>query len=226
MNYSFDKEHAIKYGVDEAIMLHNMIFWIDKNRANSKHFYEDRYWTYNSVEAFKQLFEFWTAKQLRRIIESLVNQKVIIRGNFNKSNMDRTGWYALVNQDALLGIYHSPNQANEIVGKGEAIPYSKQDDKPLPEGKEVTLPFSDSELKKKRMQFIKPSLQEIKLIIKDEILAQKFLNHYDGNGWKIGRTKMVDWKSTAHNWVLNIDITPGKAKIDGVKGMMENYNYI
>lgn len=201
MNYSFDKQHAILYGVDEAIMLHNMIFWIEKNRANNKHFYEGRHWTYNSVRAFKELFIFWTDKQLRRIIESLVNQNIIMRGNFNKTNMDRTGWYALVNEDALLGIYDFTEKANGIADKGEPLPYSKQDIKPLPEGKDGLLPFyKDVEVKKKL--FIAPKIEEIELYFEcDKKLAKKFFNHYTSNGWMVGKNRMKNWHAAANNWI-------------------------
>ena len=33
--------------------------------------------------------------------------------------------------------------------------------------------------------------------------AEKFLNHYQGIGWKIGgKIKIVDWQATAQNWML------------------------
>ncbi len=33
--------------------------------------------------------------------------------------------------------------------------------------------------------------------------AQKFYNHYQGIGWKVGgKTKIVDWQATAKNWML------------------------
>lgn len=36
--------------------------------------------------------------------------------------------------------------------------------------------------------------------------AEKFYNHYKGIGWKVGgRTKIVDWKATAHNWMIKAD---------------------
>ncbi|MEP2056446.1 MAG: hypothetical protein ABJJ05_01480 [Maribacter litoralis] len=35
------------------------------------------------------------------------------------------------------------------------------------------------------------------------IEAKKFFNHYQGIGWRIGgKTKIVDWKATARNWML------------------------
>ena len=45
MTYTFDTILAAKYGVNEAIMLNNFIYWIAKNEANGKHFHDGRYWT-------------------------------------------------------------------------------------------------------------------------------------------------------------------------------------
>ncbi|HEY9169821.1 MAG TPA: hypothetical protein VIN72_10060, partial [Lutibacter sp.] len=36
-----------------------------------------------------------------------------------------------------------------------------------------------------------------------QIEAEKFFNHYQGIGWKIGgKIKIVDWQATAQNWML------------------------
>lgn len=36
--------------------------------------------------------------------------------------------------------------------------------------------------------------------------AQKFYNHYQGIGWKVGgKIKMVDWQATARSWMLKAD---------------------
>ncbi|WP_452602497.1 hypothetical protein [Pontimicrobium sp. MEBiC06410] len=36
--------------------------------------------------------------------------------------------------------------------------------------------------------------------------AQKFFNHYQGIGWKVGgKTKIVNWQATARNWMLKAE---------------------
>jgi len=93
--HSFEEDYAVKYGVESAIMIQNFKFWLAKNKANNKHFYEGRYWTYNSIKAFSELFPYWSDKQIRRILDSLEKNNILIVGNFNKSNYDRTKWYSL-----------------------------------------------------------------------------------------------------------------------------------
>ena len=67
--------------------------------------------------------------------------------------------------------------------------------------------------KKKRVQFKKPNQKEVLdyMIEKgaDTSLAttesDKFINYYESNGWKVGRNKMANWKSTCTNWLNRID---------------------
>ena len=55
----------------------------------------------------------------------------------------------------------------------------------------------------KKQKFTKPTKTQIHDFCEDEKIfvdADKFLDHYDANGWMIGRAKMKDWKATARNW--------------------------
>jgi uncharacterized phage protein (TIGR02220 family) len=101
MNHSFNIDIAKKYGVECAIILENMIFWIEKNKANKKHFYEGRYWTYNSGKAFSELFPYWSVHQIGRFLRELEAQGLVISGNFNKAGYDKTKWYS-VNDSLIL----------------------------------------------------------------------------------------------------------------------------
>lgn len=100
---SFDIQNAIDYGIDEAVMIQNFVFWLRKNLANKKHQHDGRTWTYNTQEAFTFLFPFWNKKQVWRILNSLVKQGVIIKGNYNHHAYDRTSWYAFQDEEKFLG---------------------------------------------------------------------------------------------------------------------------
>ena len=89
MYFSFDSEVAKVVGVDGAIMLNNMYYWIAKNRANDKHYYENTYWTYNTINALTELFPFWSKKQISRILNKLIDDGYLSTGNFNKISYDR-----------------------------------------------------------------------------------------------------------------------------------------
>ena len=137
MDYQFDVDHAKRYGLEEAVMLHNFIFWIRHNRANRKNQHDGRTWTYNTLEAFAELFPFWTVKQIRRILDSLIAQGVILKGNHNARAYDRTCWYALADESLLEispticpnGQMEKPKRADGSDQTGRPIPDSKQDKK-------------------------------------------------------------------------------------------------
>lgn len=151
MNYHFEVEEAIKYGVNEAIFISNLRFWVIRNRANKKHFYENHTWIYNTQAAFIELFPFWTRKNIRTIINSLIKQKVIMTGNFNQLKMDKTTWYAFENEEEMLPRLaqngqslmtrvpgdnmpesstnsHWPKAATPLAQSGQAIPDNKHTD--------------------------------------------------------------------------------------------------
>ena len=94
MQHSFDVEIAEKYGVSEAILLQHLWFWIEKNKANEKNFYDGAYWTYNSTRAFVKLFPYMTQRQIQNALKKLKDKGIIKTGNYNKSAYDRTLWYA------------------------------------------------------------------------------------------------------------------------------------
>ena len=81
MEFHFNAELAKQYGVDGAIFLHCMAFWVAKNRANGRHYHEGRYWTYNTLEALSKLFPFWSRRQLERIINGLKEAGALLAGN-------------------------------------------------------------------------------------------------------------------------------------------------
>lgn len=121
-SYSFYTADAERYGTDEAILLFNIRFWIAHNQANEKHIHDGKCWTYNSQNAFSELFPFWSRRQIQRIIKNLKDSGAIIEGNFNKSNYDRTKWYALgdekvpsIDPNGSIKSTKRGNQLNETV---------------------------------------------------------------------------------------------------------------
>jgi hypothetical protein len=103
MQYSFNSKIAELYSVEGAVVIENLYFWISKNEANEKHFYDGEYWTYNSIKAFSKLFPFWTQRQLERILNNLEKNGAIKTGNYNKVGYDRTKWYSLT--ETVKSIY-------------------------------------------------------------------------------------------------------------------------
>lgn len=114
----FDTDIAVEYGLREAIVLQCIYYWIAKNKANEKHYHDGRYWTYNSVSAYKELFPFLTEKQIRSTLDSLVDKGLIVKGNYNTDRFDKTSWYAMTD----LGISICPQMGTRFALWGKPIP--------------------------------------------------------------------------------------------------------
>ena len=118
----FDPAIAKEVGVEEAIMYSNLQFWCVHNRANGQHFHDGRFWTYNSHEAFCELFPFWTEKQIRRILKKLELTGYIHIGVYNRKRYDKTKWYST---DCPNGQMEVPKRADASAQMGGPIPDNK-----------------------------------------------------------------------------------------------------
>lgn len=122
--HSFDPSVAAKVGVNAAVIYQNILFWTRKNAANNRHVHDGYVWTYNSVKALNDLFDYLTPSQIRTAIGKLLDAGLIAEGNYNKSAYDRTKWYGVSSQ------VHLRKTANGFDEKREPIPDSKPDSKP------------------------------------------------------------------------------------------------
>ncbi len=102
MQHSFNIQIAMKYGVHAAIILNNIYFWVEKNKANNKNFYDGHYWTFNSKTAFAKLFPYMTPRQIEYALKKLVDDKIILTGNYNSDQRDRTLWYSISKTGYIL----------------------------------------------------------------------------------------------------------------------------
>jgi hypothetical protein len=52
-------------------------------------------------------------------------------------------------------------------------------------------------------RFVKPTLEEVKLFIEEgryRVDAEAWYAHYEANGWRVGKNRMVRWKAAVHTW--------------------------
>lgn len=102
MVHLFNTGIASVTGVDGAIMLNHLFFWIQKNAANNKNYHDGRYWTYNSRDSYAKFFRYWTGKQVRRILENLITDGYVMKGNYNENRLDRTTWFTFTDKGLEL----------------------------------------------------------------------------------------------------------------------------
>lgn len=140
MAHFFDEDIAVVYGVNAAIIIQNIFFWVEKNRMNNKNFFDGTYWTYNSIRAFEEMFPYMSAKQIRSTLKKLEDEGLIVTGNYNDTAYDRTKWYAMTDKGNALfkkgksilpkGQINGDERANQNGQKGKPIPDSIPDNKP------------------------------------------------------------------------------------------------
>lgn len=124
---AFDSDVAKDVGTDAAIILSNIEYWQEINRANNINFKEGRYWTYNSVKAFNEIFSYLTPRKIRTCLDKLESKGYIVSSNFNKKNYDRTKWFNVplrtICQKRQIELSEMSNRVDE---NDKPIPNSKQ----------------------------------------------------------------------------------------------------
>ncbi|WP_322962495.1 conjugal transfer protein [Mycoplasmopsis cynos] len=110
--YLFD-EHTIianktlakEIGLNEALILQQINYWIEINKKTGKNFYEGRYWAYNSIRSWRENdFDYMSLDTVKRTFAKLEKQGYLISGNFNKDSRDKTKWYT-IDEEKLFELY-------------------------------------------------------------------------------------------------------------------------
>jgi hypothetical protein len=93
MKHIIDAHHAQVLGhLPAAVLFESIQFWVEKNTLNGHNFRDGKYWTYNSIRVFQEMFPYITAKQLR-FAKDLLHQKDYI--DLDQKGTDQTLWYTI-----------------------------------------------------------------------------------------------------------------------------------
>lgn len=118
MEHRFNTEIAKEYGIEEAIIISSLFFWILKNEANDVNEHDGAYWTSCSTDAMEILFPYMSKNTIYRTIQKLVSKGVIKKGSFNTNPFDRKSWYTFTEKGILLlqkNNMHFAKMQNEIL---------------------------------------------------------------------------------------------------------------
>lgn len=102
MCHSFNPVHAAKYGLQEAVVINFLQYWIGHNKKKGINNIDGYTWSYNSVKALCEKFPYLTYKQIRATLDRLVILKVLFKSNYNATRYDRTCWYAFRNETEFV----------------------------------------------------------------------------------------------------------------------------
>lgn len=233
--HSFNTDIAKKYGIHSAVLLNNIQFWTEKNKANGKHFYDGNYWTYNSRKAFTELFPYMNARQVDYALKKLIDDGVIITGNYNQKPYDRTLWYAVTKkghsilQNCDMEITNSVNGNNKNV---EPIPDINTDINtdinniltefdtlwdmyPRKEGKTKALKAYEK-ARKNGVSFeeVKQGIEAYCKQIKAKKTEREYIKH--GSTWFNGECWNDEYTPAKTYGATGVEITTGPDELDGI----------
>ncbi len=84
---------ALIVGLNEAIFLQQVHYWVQKNEERGKNRWDGYTWTYNSYKGWQTNFPFWSPRTIERTVTSLEDQGVLISAQ--RRGPDRRKWYRL-----------------------------------------------------------------------------------------------------------------------------------
>lgn len=221
MNYLFnehpiviDKDIAVVIGLNEAIILQQMQYWIKK----SNKIIDGKSWIYNSVTEWKKQFPFFSDSTITRAIKKLEDRKIVSVGNYNKNGMDRTKWYS-INYETLNNLMTNAFSQNDECIQSNCTNASSQNDqmhlvkltRPIPEiTTEITTEITNNIIKQKS-RTAKSNQFPSNFTIKEshQVLAKKLgihldneFEHFRDHHLAKGST-MKSWDAALNLWLRN-----------------------
>lgn len=151
---------AVKVGLNEAIILQQIHYWLKHNKRQGKNYIDDRYWTYNTYEDWRTQFPFWSVSTIKRAIYNLEKLNLIISSSeYNKLFIDKTKWYT-INYENLDKISTEPTCQNET-SQNDTKDVSKRNDQRVKKKRpsvqnERTIPETTTKTKKETIKKTKP----------------------------------------------------------------------
>ena len=125
VKHHFSVSVAVEVGVNAAVVLENIAFWVRANRKAGRHKHDGTHWTYGSTRHFAELFDYLSEKQVRGALDKLITCGYVETGNFNRSAYDRTRWFTLTEKGERATQERQsekPTKAKGAAGNGRPIP--------------------------------------------------------------------------------------------------------
>ena len=109
-------------GLNEAIVLQQVNYWIEINKKTNKNLRDGRYWTYNKYETWREdHFKFWSVVTVKRTFLSLEKMGLLLSSEeFNEMKVDRTKWYT-IDFDAVESLVIRPSDQIDTMHNGAAF---------------------------------------------------------------------------------------------------------
>jgi len=99
---------AVAIGLHESLILQQIHYWLQRNGKDI----DGRLWTYNSYPEWQKQFPFFSERTIQRLFRSLEEKKLLVTGNYNKLEIDRTKWYSIDYEE--LSILEYPKRKHDV----------------------------------------------------------------------------------------------------------------
>ena len=120
--HSFNVHVAKKVGVNKAILLQYIEFWVDKNKANKVLIYDGKPWVYHTASGFEEIFSYMKANTISKYLVELEKEGYLhssqnIEKGKNRNN--RVKYYTL--GDAYFSITEKEAQNQNEPAKNQNV---------------------------------------------------------------------------------------------------------
>lgn len=195
MEHSFNIEVAKKLGIAPAVILNSLYFWIEKNRTDERNFYDGAYWTFMSRKGYCRYFPYLTERQIEYALRKLIDEGLVITGNYNKSTYDRTLWYSITKLGYCILQNCEMEETKNVNGNTEIV-------KPIPDNKTIsktdnkTLSTKEGKAQKKK-SYKDVYSDPVNVHIKDALV--KFVNACKGMNYTPRVSTVESFAETLRN---------------------------
>lgn len=149
MYHTFDVSIACEFGINAAVILHHIAYWVVRNEAEGVNVHEGVGWTFDSRRAYREKFPYLGERQIDTAFSKLLSAGLITSGRFNKRAWDRTLWYTLTEEGRRrLDVSHSDVLSHSIAtfcGNGDRRNVSLQGSEmqqPIPHNYSIETQFN------------------------------------------------------------------------------------
>ncbi|EMF4353507.1 conserved phage C-terminal domain-containing protein [Providencia rettgeri] len=103
-------ELAVRLGLNEALLLQQVQYWLSETSSGVDH--EGHRWIYNTIEEWREQFPYFSESTIKRAFNNLKKLGVLNIEQINKRTHDRTNYYSINYEHALLSDEVKLNQSN------------------------------------------------------------------------------------------------------------------
>ncbi len=115
---------------------------------------------------------------------------------------DLVKWGLFENQQGIITCLKMASRTDEYTNKLLRTKSPLPPDK-IPPNRIDKNRTEQTDKKNKRTVFVKPSFDDVHIYCNERnntVNPQAFIDHYESNGWKVGKNKMKSWKACVRTW--------------------------